>query len=165
MDSSKSSKLDHSVSPPPKHIYALSPCPHQSAPYDDKPLPGRYAELPHKGRLFNSQIKVAFHSLPIAPCEHQLIISHLQQERKYFDSGDFALIKASKTSDTGLTIQTGLSHPQVENISSLSSPVPSNSNVKQNADRPYSSESKDRSLTVESGSHLHEEEKGDEKQE
>lgn len=37
------------------------------------------------------------------------------QERKYFDSGDYALSKAGKASDTGVT-SIGTEHPSAENI-------------------------------------------------
>lgn len=40
------------------------------------------------------------------------------QERKYFDSGDYALSKAGKASDTGVTT-IGVEHPQPENIPHL----------------------------------------------
>jgi len=52
--------------------------------------------------------------------------------RKYFDSGDFALLGANKASDIGV-IQTGREHPLLENISHPSSPVPNNSNVSEGA--------------------------------
>ena len=38
-----------------------------------------------------------------------------EQERKYFDSGDYALSKAGKASDVGVT-QIGSKHPLPENI-------------------------------------------------
>lgn len=44
------------------------------------------------------------------------------QERKYFDSGDYALSKAGKASDTGVT-QVGREHPVPENIPHSSSPA------------------------------------------
>ena len=40
------------------------------------------------------------------------------QERKYFDSGDYALSKAGKASDTGVT-SIGREHPSPENIPHL----------------------------------------------
>lgn len=50
------------------------------------------------------------------------------QERKYFDSGDYALSKAGKASDVGVT-SIGSQHPLPENIPHLSSPgLPTNSN-------------------------------------
>ncbi|CRK12757.1 hypothetical protein BN1723_007426 [Verticillium longisporum] len=59
---------------------------------------------------------------------------HHQLERKYFDSGDFALTAAHKASNIG-NIQSGKKHPLVENISHPSAPVPSSSNVDDNANR------------------------------
>jgi hypothetical protein len=44
------------------------------------------------------------------------------KERKYFDSGDYALSKAGKASDVGVT-QMGTQHPVPENIPHLSSPT------------------------------------------
>ena len=51
-------------------------------------------------------------------------------------------------------------HPLVENISHLSSPVPSDSNVTQDADRSYPCHRDLDSSPVGSGSHLHRWEKG-----
>ena len=48
------------------------------------------------------------------------------QERKYFDSGDYALSKAGKASDAGVT-SIGSQHPLPENIPHLSSPGPQTS--------------------------------------
>jgi len=50
------------------------------------------------------------------------------QERKYFDSGDYALTKAGKASDAGVT-SVGSQHPNPENIPHLASPVPNGSNA------------------------------------
>jgi hypothetical protein len=55
------------------------------------------------------------------------------QERKYFDSGDFAISKASNDSVTGHP-HTGKQHPAASILPHLSSPVPSDSNVKHDAD-------------------------------
>lgn len=49
----------------------------------------------------------------------------MTQERKYFDSGDYALSKAGKASDAGVT-QIGSQHPNPENIPHLTSPVNGN---------------------------------------
>ena len=54
---------------------------------------------------------------------HNLIL--VCQERKYFDSGDYALSKAGKASDVGVT-SIGSQHPLPENIPHLSSPSPAN---------------------------------------
>ena len=45
----------------------------------------------------------------------------MYQERKYFDSGDYALSKAGKASDVGVT-SIGSQHPLPENIPHASSP-------------------------------------------
>lgn len=45
----------------------------------------------------------------------------MSQERKYFDSGDYALSKAGKASDVGVT-QVGREHPVPENIPHSSTP-------------------------------------------
>lgn len=73
----------------------------------DASLLRRYGKLPVRGDLLN----------------HQL------ERRKYFDSGDFALSNAHRTSDIG-QIQTGKEHPLRKGISSPSSPVPVGSNIK-----------------------------------
>jgi len=49
------------------------------------------------------------------------------QERKYFDSGDYALSKAGKASDVGVT-QVGREHPVPENIPHSTSPHTLNGN-------------------------------------
>lgn len=48
------------------------------------------------------------------------------QERKYFDSGDYALTKAGKASESGIT-SISSQHPLPENIPHLSSPGPNGS--------------------------------------
>lgn len=45
------------------------------------------------------------------------------QERKYFDSGDYALSKAGKASDVGVT-QVGREHPNPEKIPHIAPPTP-----------------------------------------
>ena len=47
------------------------------------------------------------------------------EERKYFDSGDYALSKAGKNTEIGVT-GLGSQHPLPENIPHLSSPSPIN---------------------------------------
>ncbi|OAQ61350.1 cAMP-regulated phosphoprotein/endosulfine conserved region domain-containing protein [Purpureocillium lilacinum] len=49
--------------------------------------------------------------------------------RKYFDSGDFSLSQAQKSSDAG-AVKTGSEHPLREGISQPFSAVPSSSNVR-----------------------------------
>lgn len=51
---------------------------------------------------------------------HPSEIADFVQERKYFDSGDYALSKAGKASDVGVT-SIGREHPNPESIPHLSS--------------------------------------------
>ncbi|KAI4143760.1 MAG: hypothetical protein LQ340_006881 [Diploschistes diacapsis] len=60
-----------------------------------------YGKVPNRGDLLQNKLK----------------------ERKYFDSGDYALSKAGKASDAGVT-SIGSQHPLPENIPHLSSPGP-----------------------------------------
>ncbi|OAQ62586.1 cAMP-regulated phosphoprotein/endosulfine conserved region domain-containing protein [Purpureocillium lilacinum] len=83
-----------------------------SASKDSKPhneqelrLKGLYGRIPSKRDLLDHQLEV-----------------------KYFDSGDFCLSQASKSSDTG-AVKTGAEHPLREGISHPFSAVPSSSNV------------------------------------
>jgi len=55
------------------------------------------------------------------------LLQNKLKERKYFDSGDYALSKAGKASDVGVT-SIGSQHPSPENIPHLSSPGPNGSN-------------------------------------
>lgn len=48
------------------------------------------------------------------------VVQNKLKERKYFDSGDYALSKAGKASDAGVT-QIGREHPNPESIPHLSS--------------------------------------------
>lgn len=48
------------------------------------------------------------------------------QERKYFDSGDYALSKAGKADDVGGVTNIGREHPSPDTIPHLSSSNPSN---------------------------------------
>ncbi|KIW34060.1 hypothetical protein, variant 2 [Cladophialophora immunda] len=70
----------------------------------------RYGSLPKQNVLLRSQVK----------------------ERKFFDSGDFAISKATRDSATGHP-KTGKQHPNFSQIPHLSAPVPSDSNVESNA--------------------------------
>ncbi|KAL8861244.1 MAG: hypothetical protein Q9178_002460 [Gyalolechia marmorata] len=69
-----------------------------------------YGKLPNKKDLLQNKLKSQF---------------SISQERKYFDSGDYALSKAGKASEGGVTC-IGSQHPLPENIPHLTSPVPSN---------------------------------------
>lgn len=75
---------------------------------DEQRLFRLYGKLPNKKDLLQNKLK----------------------ERKYFDSGDYALSKAGKASDIGVT-QIGREHPNPENIphSSLSTSPHSNGSI------------------------------------
>jgi hypothetical protein len=62
-----------------------------------------YGKLPNKKDLLQNKLK----------------------ERKYFDSGDYALSKAGKASDVGVT-QVGREHPNPEKIPHMAPPTPVN---------------------------------------
>ncbi|KAL8802683.1 MAG: hypothetical protein Q9182_003641 [Xanthomendoza sp. 2 TL-2023] len=97
-----------------------------------------YGKLPNKKDLLQNKLKVPTlstlvtstaplhipsHPLPTIPSTNP----YTQQERKYFDSGDYALSKAGKASEGGVTT-IGSQHPLPENIPHLTSPVPTNGN-------------------------------------
>jgi hypothetical protein len=59
------------------------------------------------------------------------------KERKYFDSGDFALSAAGRETDNG-AIKTGVDYPRRESISRPHAPVPKSSNVNDDAnEKPH----------------------------
>lgn len=70
---------------------------------DEQRLFRLYGKLPNKKDLLQNKLK----------------------ERKYFDSGDYALSKAGKASDVGVT-SIGSQHPLPENIPHLAATSPSN---------------------------------------
>ncbi|MCJ1298923.1 hypothetical protein MMC08_001714 [Hypocenomyce scalaris] len=72
---------------------------------EDQKLFRLYGKLPNKKDLLQNKLK----------------------ERKYFDSGDYALSKAGKASDVGVT-SIGSQHPLPENIPHLTSPGPNANN-------------------------------------
>ncbi|KAJ4337355.1 hypothetical protein N0V87_004678 [Didymella glomerata] len=87
-----------------------------------------YGKLPNKKDLLQNKLK----------------------ERKYFDSGDYALSKAGKASDAGVT-QVGREHPNPEKIPHMAPPTPVNGQVPANGDLKAGSPSK------EGGTFLHRE--------
>lgn len=98
----------------------------QSLSPDEQRLFRLYGKLPNKKDLLQNKLKVFFHS----PCLLSLLIRVLNKsralisslkERKYFDSGDYALSKAGKASDIGVT-QIGREHPVPEKIPHSSPP-------------------------------------------
>ncbi|KAH6962952.1 camp-regulated phosphoprotein family protein Igo1 [Fusarium avenaceum] len=99
----------------------------------NKALLSRYGIVPSRGNLLH----------------HQL------EGRKYFDSGDFALTQAHRSSDMG-RVTTGSEHPIRQDISEPSCSVPSSSNLEGNALRRSSSEKKTGEPTVAQHAHLQE---------
>jgi len=89
------------------------------------------------------------------PSKRDLLQSRIK-ERKYFDSGDFALSAAHKaTTDASCPLKTGHQHPLLQNLPHLSSPVPSSSNVNEDADRPMLQASTSMSPVHENSEHSH----------
>ncbi|EXJ76457.1 uncharacterized protein A1O5_00965 [Cladophialophora psammophila CBS 110553] len=78
------------------------------------------------------QVVARFGILP----KRNLLLRSQVTERKFFDSGDFAISKASDDTVTGHP-QTGKQHPVSGTIPRLSAPVPSDSNVKSNANASH----------------------------
>ncbi|KZM25472.1 uncharacterized protein EKO05_0007371 [Ascochyta rabiei] len=87
-----------------------------------------YGKLPNKKDLLQNKLK----------------------ERKYFDSGDYALSKAGKASDAGVT-QVGREHPNPEKIPHIAPPTPVNGQPPSSGDLKAGSPSK------EGGTFLHRE--------
>ncbi|KAJ5159194.1 uncharacterized protein N7500_008845 [Penicillium coprophilum] len=67
----------------------------------------------------------------INPIHNIILTLNFFQERKYFDSGDYALSKAGKASDVGVT-NIGSRHPVPENIPHLTSTSPGANNSANN---------------------------------
>ncbi|KAK7211367.1 hypothetical protein V2G26_018545 [Clonostachys chloroleuca] len=84
---------------------------------------------------------------------HRNLLNHQLDERKYFDSGDFALSQAQSGSDIG-KIKTGIQHPQRESISHPRAPNPSSSNVGESTSKGQQDQKK--SSEVPNQSHLRE---------
>ncbi|KAH7025187.1 uncharacterized protein B0I36DRAFT_332629 [Microdochium trichocladiopsis] len=67
------------------------------------------------------------------------LLHHQLEGRKYFDSGDFALSQAHKCSNIG-AVNTGSEHPFRKSISHPLSPVPTSSNVDNDANQQLQGE-------------------------
>ncbi|CZR45539.1 uncharacterized protein FPRO_15285 [Fusarium proliferatum ET1] len=76
--------------------------------------------------------------------------------RKYFDSGDFALNQAHRSSNIG-NVTTGQEHPIRQEISEPSSSVPSSSNIDDNATQPSSTRQRSPEVKFHAQTHLHQE--------
>ncbi|KAI9727148.1 MAG: hypothetical protein M1828_007349 [Chrysothrix sp. TS-e1954] len=87
-----------------------------------------YGKLPNKKDLLQNKLKVTplpSPSPPLPALAQSYLVSSLQltasKERKYFDSGDYALSKAGKSTDGLGGTQLGVEHPNPDNIPHLSS--------------------------------------------
>lgn len=76
------------------------------------------------------------------------------KERKYFDSGDFALTATGKATDNGV-LNTGEIHPRRESISRPHASVPRNSNVQEDANENLQDQKSDDFVTTKSPLHQH----------
>ncbi|KAF8474987.1 camp-regulated phosphoprotein/endosulfine conserved region-domain-containing protein, partial [Kalaharituber pfeilii] len=85
---------------------------------DEQRIVRMYGKLPSKKELLNNKLK----------------------ERKYFDSGDYALSKAGKASDVGVT-NIGSKHPLPENIPHSHNPTGTPTTTSGSAGGPPTKES------------------------
>ncbi|KAH7205258.1 camp-regulated phosphoprotein family protein Igo1 [Fusarium oxysporum] len=84
------------------------------------------------------------------------LLHHQLEGRKYFDSGDFALMQAHRSSDIG-TVATGSERPIRRDISILTCSVPGSSNLDESADQCFTAEKKTSELKLTAHSHLQQE--------
>jgi hypothetical protein len=82
-----------------------------------------YGKLPNKKDLLQNKLKVC--SIICASLGSSPLTA--SQERKYFDSGDYALSKAGKAGDVGVT-QVGREHPNPEKIPHIAPATPTGQN-------------------------------------
>ncbi|KAM0214081.1 hypothetical protein ACHAQD_005658 [Fusarium lateritium] len=90
-------------------------------------------DQPRNSQLATEKNKALLSRYGIVPSRSNLL-HHQLEGRKYFDSGDFALTQAHRSSDMG-GVTTGSEHPVRQDISEPSSSVPSSSNLEGNAYR------------------------------
>ncbi|KAI1016303.1 hypothetical protein LB503_010393 [Fusarium chuoi] len=104
----------------------------------NKRLLNRYGILPKRGNLLSHRLEFRW------------------KGRKYFDSGDFALNQAHRSSNIG-NVTTGQEHPIRQEISEPSSSVPSSSNIDDNATQPSSTRQRSPEVKFHAQTHLHQE--------
>ncbi|KAJ6031526.1 hypothetical protein N7540_002258 [Penicillium herquei] len=97
----------------------------------EESLFGKYGKLSREG-LIGQQSKV----LIIRSIISRTTLNNFKQ-RRYFDSGDFALSAADRVTENG-AIQPGSAHPQRDSISHPYAPIPSSSNVGKDANKDIS---------------------------
>jgi len=87
-----------------------------------------YGKLPNKKDLLQNKLKVRLaHCFVLTG----ILTNTRLQERKYFDSGDYALSKAGKAGDVGVT-QVGREHPNPEKIPHIAPPTATGQNGNSN---------------------------------
>lgn len=82
-----------------------------------------YGKLPNKKDLLKKKLEVCSYQQSQSVQAWSPTTNTSSQERKYFDSGDYALTKAGKASESGIT-SISSQHPLPENIPHLTSPGP-----------------------------------------
>lgn len=101
---------------------------------DEQRLFRLYGKLPNKKDLLQNKLKVRFGTFKPPSFPSPSLIFHFQ-ERKYFDSGDYALSKAGKASDIGVTA-IGREHPVPEKIPHIAPPSSAlNHNIQNGQDK------------------------------
>ena len=119
MNPHQKNKIDISVRPFFRNSKNNNAESRQSLSEEEQKVFRLYGKLPNKKDLFQNKLKV---NLAATFQEHKMT-NFTCQERKYFDSGDYAMSKAGKASEGGVT-SIGREHPLPENIPHLSSPGP-----------------------------------------
>ena len=120
---------------------------------DEAKLFRLYGKLPNKKDLLQNKLKVRCQPhLRLLPRS----LTATLQERKYFDSGDYALSKAGKASDIGVT-SIGREHPVPEKIPHVAPPAHNGHNI-QNGNHTHNGQDKGTSGSpVKEGTFLHRE--------
>jgi hypothetical protein len=117
MNPHQKNKIDVNVCPQALPCRAAINNP-QALSADEQRLFRLYGKLPNKKDLLQNKLKVRSQYATSTPTSLSPT-DRAQQERKYFDSGDYALSKAGKASDTGVT-SIGTEHPTADAIPHMS---------------------------------------------
>jgi hypothetical protein len=119
----------------------------------NKALLSRYGIVPSRSNLLHHQLEVS--KAPSPPSFARFELTSYLKGRKYFDSGDFALTQAHRSSNMG-SVTTGSEHPIRQDISEPSCSVPSSSNLEGNDHQRSSVERKTGEPTLAQHGHLQE---------
>lgn len=103
----------------------------QKLSVDEQRLFRLYGKLPNKKDLLQNKLKVCVTRLVVSILLYPALTELDGQERKYFDSGDYALSKAGKASDIGVT-SIGREHPVPEKIPHIAPPATAQNGNAQN---------------------------------